>query len=622
MAFYDKFPYTNFQELNLDKIMQEVGRVREAAEDAEISAENAAASATESAGSATASANSAAVSDAAKNTAIEQAESIRASQEQINANTARIDSLIAHAGDTEGNSELLDIRIGFDGNTYPIAGDAVRAQGDILNTAIESEEADRIENFNQVFDTNIIYEKQKIMFNSGTGGAWKLITLRLTPETANETWHIHCGTVINTAADRKISALAYDSADNSIGGGEVIMGAATDVTYALPTNTAYVIITFILSRSAAISPNVNVTFNDVLITKGSAAKIITLKDSAIDPLDSTSKSVQYKTQYLAWSRGIYDINQQAVIGDAYYHASIPVQPGEEYRIDGYSYLAINPCIFVDAQDHYISKYPLNETASKTRQIFDITVPANAVKMYCNAILNYQDGDVGQWDMYACIVKRKLITSEYQISKKLIVLSDSWSEKNITASSNYVDYLLNDGFDVYNDSVGGTGYRRAYDENKAWYQRALNLPSDRGNNVLIFGSFNDMGVANYDLGTIDSTDLNTICGCINATLDNIYTRLPLANIMVVAPGPWRHFNNAESDRVKANNYINAIRQICEKRQIPFLDFFTESGMRPWMAAYANAYYKEGFANNTTHPNDAGQYYYVYPKIRNFLIRNCI
>lgn len=41
---------------------------------------------------------------------------------------ARVDNLVANAGNTDNNAELIDIRVGEDGTQYPTAGEAVRGQ--------------------------------------------------------------------------------------------------------------------------------------------------------------------------------------------------------------------------------------------------------------------------------------------------------------------------------------------------------------------------------------------------------------------------------------------------------------------------------------------------------------
>lgn len=135
MAFYDKFPYTNFQELNLDKIVQKIGDIDRAEEATAESAAQAASSATQaansaiaSAESATASAESATASAGSATNAAQTAARFQEAEEQININTERIDNIIASGTPTEGNTELLDIRVGGDGVTHETAGTAVRSQ--------------------------------------------------------------------------------------------------------------------------------------------------------------------------------------------------------------------------------------------------------------------------------------------------------------------------------------------------------------------------------------------------------------------------------------------------------------------------------------------------------------
>ena len=54
----------------------------------------------------------------------------------LNALNTRVDNIIANAGDTGNNAELVDIRLGYDGTTYPTAGDAVREQAKDSNNKL------------------------------------------------------------------------------------------------------------------------------------------------------------------------------------------------------------------------------------------------------------------------------------------------------------------------------------------------------------------------------------------------------------------------------------------------------------------------------------------------------
>lgn len=138
MAFFDKFPYTNFQELNLDWIIKRIKNIESAeahtealkneALEAKNTAVNASNTAVSASNEATLSADQAAAS----------ASGIEAARRQIYVNTERIDNILVQGTPTEGNAELIDIRVGEDGHTYPTAGDAVRGQIEGVYNAIST----------------------------------------------------------------------------------------------------------------------------------------------------------------------------------------------------------------------------------------------------------------------------------------------------------------------------------------------------------------------------------------------------------------------------------------------------------------------------------------------------
>lgn len=157
--FNNLFPYSDFHELNLDWILKEFvnvhtelentklyvdngklyidGKLADATYQAELAtlaktaAQNAQASAESArdaaAGSATAAAGSA---TAAAGSATQAAQTVSNTLNQINVLQSRVDNIIPDGTQTEGNTELLDIRVGGNGITYDSAGNAVRGQYD------------------------------------------------------------------------------------------------------------------------------------------------------------------------------------------------------------------------------------------------------------------------------------------------------------------------------------------------------------------------------------------------------------------------------------------------------------------------------------------------------------
>lgn len=178
MAFFDKYPYTDFHEMNLDFVVDEATKMKKVREDteknlndivatseqavndiknqAEIAiqrtegqaelaerfarnAQDYMSQASESAESAKTYAdeskvNSEVAEDSAETcTSLTQAcegmvEEIRGTQTQIDLIQDRVNNIIPDGTQTEGNTELIDIRVDAFGRTFPSAGNAVREQ--------------------------------------------------------------------------------------------------------------------------------------------------------------------------------------------------------------------------------------------------------------------------------------------------------------------------------------------------------------------------------------------------------------------------------------------------------------------------------------------------------------
>ena len=197
-------------------------------------------------------------------------------------------------------------------------------------------------------------------------------------------------------------------------------------------------------------------------------------------------------------------------------------------------------------------------------------------------------------------------------KKWVCVGDSLTEHNARATKNYHDYVAEaTGITVVNMGVSGSGYARSSEDNKAFYQRISSCPTD-ADVVTIFGSFNDLS-ADLNLGSVDDTGTTTIAGCINTTIDNLQSIIPLANIGIVSPTPWSTIPPSTSGN--GYNYVEMLKAICEKRSIPFLDLWRCSNLRPWDSSFLQYAYSKDEGNGV-HPDENG-HKLIAPRFEGFL-----
>ena len=271
------------------------------------------------------------------------------------------------------------------------------------------------------------------------------------------------------------------------------------------------------------------------------------------------------------------------------------------RYTGSSWLVCRALAFYDENHSWILSYPA--TGDTTEYINEIiAIPTNAKYVIFADLTAKQSQTL-----------RIEVATQYKVigkwtGKKWACVGDSLTEHNNRTTMNYHDYVANaTGITVVNMGRSGTGYKRTYDEGYAFYQRIGSVPND-SDVVTIFGSGNDLLYAE-NIGTpTDTFDSeheadNTICACINHTIDILIGNIPTVQLGIVAPTPWKGEKPTLNNTNSMAQYVEALRQICYIRSIPFLDLYHCSNLRPWTTEGRNACYsKDG--SSGVHPDEAG------------------
>lgn len=296
---------------------------------------------------------------------------------------------------------------------------------------------------------------------------------------------------------------------------------------------------------------------------------------------------------------------------------IQVLPSDKLRLTATMYRNNVVMAFYQSDGTFISAVKgeagtLIDTNVYQFSAFAVVIPSNATQMRISFITAL--GTVIYYERsLQKVTGYNLIGVTYPwTGLKWACVGDSLTEHNIRTDIHYYDYVAEKtGIIPVVMGASGSGYARLADQNKAFYQRISDVPTD-SDVVTIFGSFNDLG-AGLPIGSVDDTGTDTLAGCINTTITNLQTVIPLVNLGVVAPTPWN--TTPPNTTGTAFDYVEMLKAICEKRSIPFLDLWRCSNLRPWDADFrALAYSKDEGAG--THPDENG-HKLIAPRFEGFL-----
>jgi lysophospholipase L1-like esterase len=197
-------------------------------------------------------------------------------------------------------------------------------------------------------------------------------------------------------------------------------------------------------------------------------------------------------------------------------------------------------------------------------------------------------------------------------KTWVCIGDSLTEENAATDKHYYNYVADEtgitvATPINSYAKGGTGFANPNGTAGNFVTRMANIPTD-ADVYTIFGSFNDVayGISNnIEIGEPSDSGTTTMCGYFNSALDAMFSRIPLANVGIVAPCPWQYCypagTGANSTYGKA--YVEALEAVCKRRSIPFLNLFNFSGMRPWEEGFRTLVYTKDQAGGV-HPNEIG------------------
>lgn len=191
----------------------------------------------------------------------------------------------------------------------------------------------------------------------------------------------------------------------------------------------------------------------------------------------------------------------------------------------------------------------------------------------------------------------------------------------TGTKNYVDYVSKSlGLTVVNCGVGGTGYMKT--ENR-FVNRVSTIPEDT-ELLTVFGSFNDYEYIESSLGAFGDSGTDTIYGCMESFFDSVFSRCPNIVVGVILPTKWGYLSPQKDSEAskKCDLYIKALKEIADYYDLPVLNLYNYSNLRPWDDVFAERYYKDDDGNgvaNTVHPLDAAHKRFIAPKVEAFIKR---
>lgn len=584
---FEMWPFTNFHDLNLDWIIGKIKNIEDSEAAAKASEDAASGYAADAKSSKTQAAIFATQAGQKADNAADSAESIANVVTTVNDDHARLDALIGAGTTTVDNSELIDIRAGAVAS-FNLAGNETRYTG-LMTESIP-------ENYDKSRPTPAQIHPYSVLNPNGTIAA-------LAQTTANEKYRV---LEYSVNAGEVYDAWTYSQYNNALG---AFLDSNDDVIGHLNGRSGADSYAHV-KRFVIPAGCVKFLLADYHLTGSTPsmrcflAKHVTADDCTVpEGIINTLSPASENTVTLDFTGGQnYAFNysggwEQSLSG--YQWAIQPVLANAQYRITGWTYYDYKLYGFMKADGTMV--WATEYTSAKLDKY--IYIPADCVALVIQ-------GKISDPSTLALVTSWTYTGSGYWQGKKWTAFGDSLTENNATANNKYHSIISAlTGITVNNMGLSGSAYGRP--AGSTFYERASSIPSD-SDIVTIFGSFND-SASGLPIGTPTDTGTSTLCGCMNKTLENVFSVKTDMVVGLITPTPWVQFNPFDGQSQWAQDYVEAIVKVAERWSVPVLDLYHESGLRPWNTAANNAEFYNADGN---HPNNRG-HEIIAPKILEFM-----
>ena len=206
-------------------------------------------------------------------------------------------------------------------------------------------------------------------------------------------------------------------------------------------------------------------------------------------------------------------------------------------------------------------------------------------------------------------------------KNWYLFGDSITNKNYRALVNYSDWCKNDlNIITHNYAISAQGYKQGTNNFTAQLSN-LTSYNPETDIITVMGSINDIQhVSSGHLGQLGDKTMDTVYGAMYTFFNTLFTKYVGARVGIISPIISISTHNNETNMLL---YIKALKDTANLFNIPVLDIFNNSNLRPWDSNFLTKYYTADGENNTSqvdtggvHPNSKGHQLF-YSKIREFI-----